>query len=276
MKKVVLIISIIFTFSVYSQEDAWVYFSDKPNAQSFLDNPLTMLTQKALDRRIAQGIVLNINDAPIEQLYIDQIAAAPGILVKAKSKWLNCLHVRGSVSDIQALTSLIFVSRVQFADNSLNARMPMPRLFSPINKQMDVQSTFAYGDSANQIQMLNAHLLHQQDYTGSGKIIAVLDSGFSEVNTILPFNRMFNTNSYLGGYNYVANNTNVFSTHNHGTMTLSCMAGFVDGQLIGTAPDAHYYLFITEDVAEENPVEESYWVEAAEEADRLGVDIIST
>ena len=81
---------------------------------------------------------------------------------------------------------------------------------------------------------------------------------------------------YLGGYNYVARNNDVFSTHNHGTMTLSCMAGFVDGQLVGTAPDAGYYLYITEDVVDENPVEESYWVEAAEEADRLGVDIIST
>lgn len=276
MKKVILFIFSLVTFSAYTQEDAWVYFNDKPNAQAFIDNPSTMLTQRALDRRTAQGILLNTSDAPIEQSYFDQVAASPGILVKAKSKWLNCLHIRGTIANIQALTSLQFVSRIQFADNSLNARMPMPRLFSPINKQMDVQATFAYGNSANQVQMLNAHLLHQQDYTGSGKIIAVLDSGFAEVNTILPFNRMFSTNLYLGGYNYVANNTNVFSTHNHGTMTLSCMVGFVDGQLIGTAPNAQYYLFITEDIAEENPVEESYWVEAAEEADRLGVDIIST
>jgi subtilisin family serine protease len=54
------------------------------------------------------------------------------------------------------------------------------------------------------------------------------------------------------------------------------MGGFTDGQLVGTAPDAQYYLFVTEDVSEENPVEESYWVEAAEEADRLGSDIITS
>jgi sugar phosphate isomerase/epimerase len=36
------------------------------------------------------------------------------------------------------------------------------------------------------------------------------------------------------------------------------------------------YLFITEDVRSENPVEESLWVEAAEKADSLGVDIINT
>ena len=53
------------------------------------------------------------------------------------------------------------------------------------------------------------------------------------------------------------------------------MGGFVDNQLVGTAPDAHYYLFITEDINSENPVEESYWVEAAEVADSLGVDVIN-
>jgi subtilisin family serine protease len=45
---------------------------------------------------------------------------------------------------------------------------------------------------------------------------------------------------------------------------------------VGTAPDASYYLFITEDDTSENPVEESLWVEAAEKADSLGVDIINT
>lgn len=276
MNKVILFLCFVFTFSVYSQEDAWVYFNNKPNAQVFLDNPLTMLTQRALDRRNAQGIPLNINDVPIEQTYLNQVMAAPGIQVKAKSKWLNCVHIRGSVSSILALSGLEFVDRIHFADESLNARLPKPKVITSVNKQLDVQSTFAYGNSANQVQMLNVHLLHQQNFTGNGKIIAVLDSGFSEVNTILPFNRLFENSLYLGGYNYVANNSNVLSTHNHGTMTLSCMGGFVDGQLIGTAPDAKYYLFITEDISSENPVEESYWVEAAEEADRLGVDIIST
>ena len=54
------------------------------------------------------------------------------------------------------------------------------------------------------------------------------------------------------------------------------MGGYVDNQLVGTAPDAQYYLFITEDINSENPVEESYWVEAAEMADSLGVDVINT
>ncbi|MET0943986.1 MAG: hypothetical protein ABWY22_01115 [Flavobacterium sp.] len=43
----VLFLSSIVMFS--QEEDAWVYFKDKPGAQLFLDNPLDMLTQRSLD-----------------------------------------------------------------------------------------------------------------------------------------------------------------------------------------------------------------------------------
>ena len=276
MKKILLFLFIITSFPAFSQEDAWVYFNDKPNSQTFLDNPLTMLTQRALDRRTNQGIALNVNDTPIHQSYIDQIIAANGIEVKAKSKWLNCLHIRGSVANINALTNLSFVNHVHFANNALNSKISVSIPNKLVNKQLDVQTNFAYGNSANQIQMLNGHLLHQQNFTGSGKIIAVLDSGFINVNTAQPFQRLFDNNLILGGYNFVNKTTNVYDLHNHGTLVLSTMGGYKINELVGTAPDAQYYLFVTEDVTSENPVEESNWVEAAEEADRLGVDIITS
>jgi serine protease AprX len=281
MKKLLFVVTVLLSVSSFAQEDAWVYFTDKPNAGTFLANPLSMLTQRALDRRTAQGIAITTNDVPIHQPYINQITASTGITVKAKSKWLNCLHIRGSVADINELASLTFVDHIEFANQSLNTsgkikNSKISNKEQAINKQMDVQVTFAYGTSANQIQMLNGHLLHQANYTGTGKIIAVLDSGFINVNVVQPFQRLFTNNLILGGYNYVSQSTNVYSLHDHGTTVLSCMGGYIEGQLVGTAPDAQYYLFVTEDVTSENPVEESYWVEAAEEADRLGVDIITS
>ena len=94
---------LLLSFTVFSQEDAWVYFVDKPNAQAYIDNPLTMLSQRALDRRAAHGVALTVQDAPIHQFYIDQITAATGITVKAKSKWMNALHVRGTQINIQKI-----------------------------------------------------------------------------------------------------------------------------------------------------------------------------
>jgi len=279
MKKIFLLFVIFLSQNIFSQEDAWVYFTDKPNAQFYLDNPLEMLSQRAIDRRVAQNISLDITDVPIYQPYLDELANQSGIEIKAKSKWFNCAHVRGSVESINSLLTLSFVQSVFFADKSLNSSSRLSfskKKFKPVNKQMDVQVDFNYGTSANQIQMLNGNLLHQQGYTGSGKIIAVMDAGFPEVDVISPFQRIRDNNQILGGYNFVDRNEDFYTRNSHGTMVLSTMAGYVDNQLVGTAPDAQYYLFITEDTNSENPVEESNWVEAAEVADSLGVDVINT
>lgn len=284
MNKIFFFLFLFSSVAGFSQEDAWVYFKDKPEATNYLNNPLSMLTQRALDRRDNQGIPLDIVDVPIHQPYLDEIIAANGILVKAKSKWLNCVHVRGTAVDIKALKLKNFVKSIDFADKSLNTtvnKIAAKTKVISVNKNLKVAINYNYGTSANQIQMLKGHLLHQLNYTGSGKIIAVLDAGFPGVNTSLPFKRLRDNNQILGGYDYVNKNSNFYSGDTHGTYVLSSIGGYVDGQLIGTAPDAHYYLFVTEDAVSafpysENPVEESNWVEAAEEADRLGVDIIST
>lgn len=281
MKKIYFFTFLWLTTVSFAQDDAWVYFNNKPNAQYYFDNPLEMLSQRALDRRINQNIAIDIKDVPIHQPYVDQIDAASGIEVKAKSKWMNAVHVRGSLSDINSLSAIEFVDHIEFADRSLNVSgrnqaSNRTSLFSSVNKTLDTQITFAYGTSANQAQMLNAHVLHQQEFTGAGKIIAVMDAGFPNVDAVQPFQRLRDNNQILGGYNFVGQSTDFYTANSHGTMVLSTMGGYVENQLIGTAPDAKYYLFVTEDAAAENPVEESYWVEAAEMADSLGVDVINT
>jgi hypothetical protein len=45
---------------------------------------------------------------------------------------------------------------------------------------------------------------------------------------------------------------------------------------MGTAPEASYYLFKTEDVGSEYRIEEFNWVAAAEYADSLGIDVINS
>jgi hypothetical protein len=276
MKKIILILFLISSFVCFSQQDAWVYFKDKPDSATFYNNPLSELSQKSLDRRYTQNIPLDIKDVPIHQAYINQISTSAGISVKAKSKWLNCIHVRGSQTDINALKSLASVDHIYFADHSLNAKKSQPTKNVAVNKTLLTQINYNYGTSTNQIQMLNGVSLHQQNYTGLGKIIAVLDAGFPGVDTALPFQRLRDNNQILGGYNYVTKSSNFYSGDSHGTMVLSTMGGFKEGYLVGTAPDSKYYLYVTEDVQTENPVEESNWVEAAEEADRVGVDIITT
>jgi len=285
MKNLIYIIALFSGFTAFSQEDAWVYFTDKQDADSFLDNPLQMLSQRSLNRRIAQNIPLDIKDVPITETYVTQIENAAGIAVLARSKWLNAVHVRGFQQSISSLSQLAFVSYIDFANDAFDigsgkkSHKPFPDQLQPLplaSRTSDIQADFNYGTSANQIQMLNGNQLHAQDFTGQGKIIAVMDAGFPSVDQAQPFQRLRENNLILGGYNFVDRNENIYTRNNHGTLVLSTMGGYAEGELVGTAPDAQYYLFITEATEYENPVEESLWVEAAERADSLGVDVINT
>lgn len=261
----------------HAQEHARVFFADKADVAFSIANPQTILTPKAVARKQKFSIPIDESDVPVNENYIASLKSQPGITVKSKSKWFNMAHVTGSQADIQALSSLPFVNNIEFADRSLN---PPPKTQQPTKFQDKTRTLvdFNYGSSANQVQMLNVHLLHQQDFTGEGVTIAVMDGGFPGVGTLAAFDRMRTAGKLLGGFDFVSRTPDflAFTADQHGTNVLSTMAAFVDGQLIGTAPDASYYLFRTEDVSSETPVEESYWVEAAERADSLGVDVINT
>jgi serine protease AprX len=278
MKRTLLLFLIGWSFLSFGQtEDAFIYFNNKPNAQYFLNNPLEMLSQRALERRQNQNIPLDITDAPVHLPYINQIENS--VLVLAQSKWLNAVYVRGDYQAILALNNLSFVENIEFANKSLNPQgRKSTSVVKPLGSQksLEIQETFLYGNSANQIQLHNGEFLHEQGLTGSGKIIAVIDTGFEGVNTKAPFQRLFDHNLILGGYNFVLRNNNVYVGGNHGTRVLSIIGGYQENELIGTAPDAEFYLFVTENPNSESPLEEALWVEAAEMADSLGVDIINT
>lgn len=279
MKKIIFVVSVLWSvFSVGQIEDAWVYFTDKPQSNYYLNNPLEMLSQRALDRRLNQNISLDYTDVPIHQPYVDSISNS-NVLVLAKSKWLNAIHIRGTFDDITDLSNLSFVESVDFANKSLNSQAKSKVNFknpTVSQKQLETTENFVYGNSGNQIQIHNGHLLHQEGFTGTGKIIAVLDNGFDGVDTALPFERLHTENLILGGYDFVNQSNNFYTGGNHGTRVLSIIGAYQENELIGSAPNASYYLFITEDNTSETPLEESLWVEAAERADSLGVDIINT
>ena len=259
-----------------AQEHAWVFLSDKENVSSSIANPITILSQKAIDRKNKHGIVIDARDVPVNESYVSQIKSAFGIIVLAKSKWFNAIHVIGNQTDIEALQNLSFVTKIDFADRNLNASKQLNQ--KQESKLEGVLVNFNYGNAANQIEMFNGDELHASDYTGDGITVAVLDSGFPNVHIMSGFQRLRDAGKIHGTYDFVNRDVDVYTgtTSSHGTLVLSDMAGFVENQFVGTAPDASYYLFITEDATSETPVEESYWVEAAERADSLGVDIINT
>ncbi|WP_372936047.1 S8 family serine peptidase, partial [Seonamhaeicola sp.] len=260
-KKLLFLILLCAQNILISQEDAWVYLIDKENVQSSISNPILILTQEAIDRKNAHGVAIDERDVPVNESYINQLKNATGITVMAKSKWFNAVHVRGTEQDINNLkTTFSFVDYIDFADKSLNNKKETKQNKS--DKLKTVLTEFSYGSALNQIQMINGDKLHELNYTGTGVKIAVLDAGFPNVDNMSSFDRLNNAGNVKEVYDFVDRDTDVYNSleDNHGTLVLSTMAGYVENQYVGTAPDAEYYLFITEDAGSENPVEESYWV----------------
>ena len=270
-----LLILFLFQFNTYAQlEDAWVYLNDKPNYEYFIENPILILSQKSINMKSLKNIPIDFRDVPINESYIETIDNFQGLDVLSKSKWFNCLHVRGDYEEIDQLQNLDFVDRIEYANRSNNRinKTAMKDKFSEINHDLNNRVPF------DQIQMINLDFLHSLGFTGSDISVGVFDAGFRNVDTMEGFYRLRSSGNIKYTYDFVDRTENLFDYigNSHGTNVLSIIAGYIENQFYGTAIDAEFYLFRTEDVSSENPVEESYWVEAIERADSLGIDIANT
>ncbi|MCJ8154618.1 S8 family peptidase [Chryseobacterium sp. SSA4.19] len=259
----------------------FVFFKDKPNKAAFYANPLSELSQKSLNRRTTLGIALNDQDAPIEQSYINTIQSM-GFAVTDYSKWLNGVAVNATPAQISILQAQTYVQSVEsFAKNSAgvpkykNVNKWENHSIVPTNKTL---TTFDYGSGSQQIDQVNLRPLHLAGYTGTGVTIAVIDAGFPYVNTGSAFSRLWINGHIKGGYDFVTKGTDIYNTSisNHGSVVLGAIGGYSQASFVGAAPDADFYLYRSENAAVEIPEEELYWIEAAEEADRKGVDLITT
>lgn len=280
MKKILLFCFLAGYSNTFSQTQlVFVFFKDKPNKAAFFANPLSELSQKSLNRRTALGISLNDQDAPIEQSYIQNIQNL-GFTVTDYSKWLNGVAVNATTAQITLLQTQPFVASVEsFAKNGTPIVQPGPvnKWKSPANTKK-ILTTFEYGSGTEQIDQSNIRPLHLAGFTGTGISIAVIDTGFPTVNTGDAFLRLRNNNKIKGGYDFVTKSTDIYnsSLNAHGTTVLGVMGGYLENVFVGSAPDADFYLYRSENSSAEIPEEELYWIEAAEEADRKGAEIITT
>lgn len=280
MKKIFtsLMLGGLFFSQAQQKELVFVFFKDKPNKATFFANPLSELTQKSLDRRTQKSIALNDQDAPIEASYIQNVKNL-GFTVTDYSKWLNGVAVNATAAQIQTLKSQSYVSKVESFVRNPNGGKKIeaerPNKWEKFNAN---KANFNYGEAASQIDQMNLRPLHVAGYTGAGMTVAVIDTGFPSVNTGSAFKRLRDNGQIKGGYNFISKNTDIYNQNlnTHGSVCLGTMGGYIQNQFVGSAPDANFYLYVSEDAAIEIPEEQLYWIEAAEEADRKGVDLIST
>lgn len=286
-----LLIIIIFFFQQASAQETkfLIRFTDKNNSHYDLANPTAFLSEKSLHRREKQNIVLDSSDLPVTPAYSDSIATQPSLHILNRSKWLNQLLV--SVTDtsvLQKVRSFPFVLSAAPVNNyhqkKIKEKITINKLeaFSSrstaekTNVSTGILSPYQYGSSYNQIHIHHGEFLHDKGYHGETMTIALLDDGFNQYLTNPAFEKLRNENRILGTYDFVNGKISVNEEQVHGSNCFSIIAANIPTVMIGSAPGASYWLFKTEDDLSETPVEEQNWAAAAEFADSVGVDIIST
>jgi subtilisin family serine protease len=152
-----------------------------------------------------------------------------------------------------------------------DSRLPQGRTASP------GLAAFDYGDSFDQLDLIDVIPLHEANVNGEGVIVAILDTGFNRSHEALIHLDVVAEWDFINHDPVTKNEPgDPLSQHNHGTATLSALAGFKEGQLIGPAYAVSIALAKTERYDVEIQQEEDDYVRALEWADSLGAVIVSS
>lgn len=258
-----------------------INFKNKNNSPYSISQPSAYLSQRALERRIRYGIGIDSADLPVNPAYIDSIRLSGAVTILNSSRWNNQISIQttdaAALAHIQQLTFVSSTVAIASRNNSTSNKFDAENTTQQINQShRDQQTTndyYAYGRSNGQIKLHQADFLHNHGFRGQGMQLAVIDAGFFQYNTLPTFDSIRNQNRILGTWDFVANESSVAEDDAHGMHCLSTIAANLPGQFVGTAPESSIYLFRSEDVASEYPIEEHNLSVAAERADSAGVDL---
>ncbi|MCP9755010.1 T9SS C-terminal target domain-containing protein [Lacihabitans sp. CCS-44] len=259
----------------FGQNRYFVYLKDKSNSVFSINTPEKFLSKRSIDRRKNQNIAVNSLDIPVNLNYINQLKTA-GAKIVGTSKWLNAVLIETNPEILGKISKLDFVKNIDGNQDIRGAKQSATSEMTNKSDKFGSYEEFNYGNSLNQIQQLGVDEMHKNGFTGKGIWVAVFDAGFEKANTMDAFKHLFSGKKILKTYDFVSNDTTVFESHWHGTAAMSCIGAKLNAQLVGTAPDADFALYKTEDIASETRIEEVYWLFAAENADSLGVDVINS
>ena len=281
IKSSLVLIGMLFSAALQAQiapEKYFVPFTNKTNTPFEISNPSDFLSHAALLRRARQNIPITEQDLPVNPEYITQILAQGDVKLLYPLKWFNGVVIETTDSSaLDKIEGLPFVN----PDFRRSFKNIQNRSSTSSKLQLEVQQSNAlyqtdFGAAQKQTDLIHLTPLHQQNYRGDEMHIGIFDSGFQGADTLLAFEKVFREQRVLETFDLVDGGSIAYDAHSHGMYVWSCMVSDLPFLLVGTAPDADYSLFRTEDVATEYIIEEFNWVAAAEKADSLGVDIINT
>ncbi len=264
----------------------WVFFTDKQlstlsKKSELLQAAKNNLTPHALKRRAkvrTPGNLLDEHDLPVSANYLQalkNIGHEPLVV----SNWLNAASYFLSEAEAAEVGKLSFVKSVKPVGAAMKKPLPDDidlgeQTFGKVSAHV-----FDYGSSLVQNDLMKVPEVHDLGITGKGVWIGMLDTGFKYRD-----HEAFQSLDVIAERDFINNDgiteneagQDTPGQHDHGTLTLSTIAGFKEGQLIGPAFGARFLLAKTEILDQEIPQEEDNWVAGIEWLESQGVDIVSS
>lgn len=253
----------------------FISFKDKDTTNFSNLVPQNFLSAKSVERKKKYNLpLLTVNDLPVNTSYIDSVLPFVNEHLYTL-KWFNGIIVFADIEMKDSFKNLKFIKEVTLIGHENNEKgFQKLDLLDKVNllkkkfeKEEVIDSSLYYGSATKFIYFNNIQKLHELNFKGLNIDIGLIDIGFNNLN-----NNFYYANSKIkNSYPFFED-----QNENHGLSVLGCLAANVPFKYVGSAPEANYYLFSTENVNYEYPIEEYYWARSAEIADSIGIDLISS
>lgn len=277
MKQLLFVIAFVWAATgVSAQQDTLKYricLKDKAATEYSLERPEEFLSLQSIARRNRQHLRVDSTDLPVCSKYVEEIRRQ-GVHIVVTGKWENFVTVSCNdstvIGRIAALPFVRSAERVWMASGKSPATL-RTRRDSLVNR-LEVYPDSLYGTATAQIRLSRGDSLHALGFRGQGMVIAVIDAGFHNADSMEAMKNI----EILGTKDFVNPQADIYALGSHGMKVLSCIGMNRPNVMVGTAPEASFWLLRSEDESSEHLVEQDYWAAAVEFADSVGVDVLNT
>ena len=140
-----------------------IELKDKNGTDYSLDRPEQFLSQRAIERRKRQNLVLDSTDLPLNARYVEAVLTT-GVEMVSKSKWNNTLLVRTKKQDVmKEISKYPFVKdvrKVWTSPDSIERQKPRTNYHTEFNQWDNIDNN-PDGVTYDQLEMLGGNRLHR-------------------------------------------------------------------------------------------------------------------
>ena len=277
--------------SSQTKKKFWIEFVDKGNFErnsSLQKSNLSSLAQsinidtRAIERRrkvLPPDSLISVADFPIAEEYIQRIERL-SVNIVSSSRWRNAVSALLDSSEVEAIRALPFVAKIYpvVRWKYVNKEGQLPFLKTIRTSSTKAQYGLQYGESLNQVEMIDVPKVHDIWVDGTGVLVGMNDNGFRwRVHEAMKNMKIIREFDFMFRDSLTENDSkDTPGQDGHGTLTLSTLGGFKEGVLVGPAFNASFELAKTEVNSSETQIEEDYWQEGVEWHERNGADVVSS